>query len=50
MNNAKKIKCPICGDDDLIYLPWLGQIYECRKCGYRGPVVLEDRDLKISFH
>ncbi len=36
--------CPNCKSND-IYL-WLGGnlgiIYECKNCGYRGPVVLEE--------
>ncbi len=36
--------CPRCGSKHLNYLPWLGEIYECRECGYRGALVIEDED------
>jgi len=29
----------------LNYLPWLGEIYECRDCGYRGALVVEDGEM-----
>ncbi len=37
--------CPKCGSKNLNYLPWLGEIYECRDCGYRGPLVVEDGEI-----
>lgn len=33
--------CPKCRKEQLLYKPWLGQIWECRSCGYRGPLFLE---------
>lgn len=33
--------CPRCRKQALLYLPWLGQIWDCRNCGYRGPLVIE---------
>ena len=36
--------CPACGSDDITL--WmgakLGMIYKCKKCGYTGPVVIEE--------
>lgn len=37
------MQCPNCKNSNLKYLPWLGQIYECKNCSYRGPLTLEDR-------
>ncbi|HDN68447.1 hypothetical protein B6V00_04015 [ANME-1 cluster archaeon ex4572_4] len=37
--------CPKCGSNNLNYLPWLGEIYECRDCGYRGALVVEDGEM-----
>jgi Zn ribbon nucleic-acid-binding protein len=34
-------QCPKCKSKDLILLPWLGLIYECKKCGYKGPVFIK---------
>lgn len=40
----KKIKeCPKCKSRYLNFMPWLGLIYECRKCGWRGPLVITKR-------
>ena len=36
----EKAYCPKCKSKDLNFMPWLGLIYECRKCGWRGPVVV----------
>ena len=33
--------CPNCKKDSLIYVPWLGQMWKCRKCEYQGPIVIE---------
>ncbi|GAJ06507.1 unnamed protein product [marine sediment metagenome] len=27
------------------YMPWLGEIYTCRDCGYRGALVVEDGEI-----
>ncbi len=32
--------CPRCGNKGMNFLPWLGTIYECTNCGYRGPLAL----------
>ena len=37
------MQCPNCKNKEFNYYPYLGQIFECRKCGYRGPLVLEDK-------
>lgn len=36
--------CPACGstDIDLWMGSKLGMIYYCKKCGYKGPVVIEE--------
>jgi|GEM_PF-5102319 hypothetical protein len=26
----------------MVFLPWLGMIYECKQCGYRGPIALSE--------
>ncbi|MHC1579849.1 MAG: hypothetical protein ACXQTZ_04280 [Candidatus Alkanophagales archaeon] len=37
--------CPKCGSAELNYLPWLGEVYACRSCGYQGALVIEDAEL-----
>ena len=37
--------CPMCGSKNLKYMPWLGEIYECKDCGFRGSFVVEDGEL-----
>jgi NMD protein affecting ribosome stability and mRNA decay len=40
--------CSQCGSMDIYYasgLPQMWSIWECRRCGYRGPVVVEDGEL-----
>lgn len=40
--------CPICGSSDVFWasgLPQLWSIWECRNCGYRGALILEDGKL-----
>lgn len=32
--------CPRCGSDRLNFMPWLGMVYECYDCKYRGPVAV----------
>jgi len=39
--------CPKCGSENLNYEPWLGEIYVCRDCGYRGVLVIEE-DTEIA--
>lgn len=33
--------CPVCKKDSLTFLPWLGQLWECR-CGWRGTLIVEE--------
>ena len=41
-------QCPNCRRSKfLIYKPWLGLIWECRKCGYRGPLVIETAEPEL---
>jgi len=37
--------CPRCGSKNLNYTPWLGEIYVCRACGYKGALVVEDGEI-----
>ena len=40
--------CPKCGSTDVFWaqgLPQLWSLWQCRNCGYRGPVILEDGNL-----
>ena len=37
--------CPRCGSESLEYQPWLGEIYQCKDCGYRGSFIIEDGKL-----
>jgi len=45
-SRKRRIKfCPKCGSTDLFWasgLPQLWSIWECKYCGYRGALVLED--------
>ncbi len=41
----KKI-CPKCKSENLNFKPWLGMMYECRKCGWQGALALEKK--KVS--
>jgi len=45
----EKVKfCPKCGSTDIFWasgLPQLWSIWECRECGYRGALVIEDSKL-----
>lgn len=34
--------CPRCGSKNLNYMPWLGERYVCKDCGYQGALVIED--------
>ncbi len=37
--------CPKCGSIDVFYasgLPQLWSVWDCRHCGYRGALILED--------
>lgn len=37
--------CPCCGSKNLNYMPWLGEIYLCRECGYNGALVVENGEI-----
>jgi len=45
--------CPQCGSENITFNPWLGQMWTCQHCGYRGPVdliedgKLDEKDKKI---
>lgn len=49
----KKKTCPQCGSENITFNPWLGQIWTCQHCGYRGPIdltengKLDEKDKKI---
>jgi transposase-like protein len=38
----KKKMCPQCGSENITFNPWLGQIWTCQHCGYRGPIDLTE--------
>lgn len=40
--------CPTCGSTNIFWasgLPQLWSLWECRECGYKGALVLEDGNL-----
>lgn len=40
--------CPKCGSTEIFFasgLPQMWSIWDCRQCGYRGPIILEDSSL-----
>ena len=38
--------CPRCGSDKIeVVLPHIGSTYECKECGYRGPMIMGDKEL-----
>ena len=44
--------CPRCGSTNIYYgsgLPQIWSIWECRNCGYRGPLIVEDGDLALRL-
>ncbi len=41
------MQCPRCGNPRIHYWPWLGQMWNCRACGYRGALVVEDLSEKM---
>jgi DNA-directed RNA polymerase subunit M len=49
----KKTKfCPKCGSTNVFYasgLPQLWSIWDCRNCGYRGALILEDGKLAAKL-
>jgi DNA-directed RNA polymerase subunit M len=46
---SKRINyCPTCGSTNIFWasgLPQLWSLWECKECGYKGPLVLEDGKL-----
>jgi len=48
MSAKSSRQCPKCKGTELIILPWLGVIYQCKKCGYRGPLTIEKRTRKTK--
>jgi len=34
-------RCPLCKSDSINYQPWIGQMWVCQNCGYRGPIIIE---------
>ena len=49
----KRVKfCPKCGSTDVFWasgLPQLWSTWECRRCGYRGPLILEDSEMAAKL-
>ncbi|MDH5266816.1 MAG: hypothetical protein OEW62_03960 [Candidatus Bathyarchaeota archaeon] len=49
----KRVKfCPKCGSTDVFWasgLPQLWSTWECRRCGYRGPLILEDNKMAAKL-
>lgn len=44
--------CPRCGSDEVKWamgLPQLWPLWECRECGYRGALILEDGELATKI-
>jgi len=44
--------CPKCGSTNVFYasgLPQLWSIWDCRNCGYRGALILEDSALAAKL-
>jgi len=44
--------CPKCGSSDIFWasgLPQLWSIWECKECGYRGALVIEDSKLATKI-
>jgi transposase-like protein len=43
---VEMIRCPTCGSRDIYPVAggYIGQIFRCKKCGYRGSFVLETDD------
>jgi ribosomal protein L37AE/L43A len=38
--------CPSCGSENIDWiLPHIWSMWQCKECGYRGPVVIEDSTL-----
>jgi predicted RNA-binding Zn-ribbon protein involved in translation (DUF1610 family) len=44
--------CPKCGSTDVFWaqgMPQCWSMWDCRNCGYHGPVVLEDGNLAAKL-
>lgn len=44
--------CPKCGSTDIFFasgLPQLRSLWDCRNCGYRGGLILEDGRLALKL-
>jgi len=44
--------CPTCGSTNIFWasgLPQFWSVWECRKCGYKGALVLEDGELAAKL-
>jgi predicted nucleic-acid-binding Zn-ribbon protein len=44
--------CPKCGSTNVFYasgLPQLWSLWDCRNCGYRGALILEDSKLAVKL-
>lgn len=42
---AKTDICPVCGKHMVPYVGFkAGMIYECKSCGYRGPIALKQEE------
>ncbi|MEM5772803.1 MAG: hypothetical protein QXL86_01070 [Candidatus Aenigmatarchaeota archaeon] len=37
------LECPNCKSRNIKFMPWLGMIYECKDCGYRGPIAIKKK-------
>jgi len=40
--------CPMCGSPDVYFasgMPQMWSLWDCRNCGYRGPVIVDDEAL-----
>lgn len=49
---ANRKFCPKCGGSEIFWasgLPQLWSIWQCRECGYRGPLVIEDGELAAKI-
>lgn len=46
-----RLYCPRCGSSNLFYYlgSYVGQIYECKECGYRGSFVIEDSSIGVEI-
>jgi len=53
INRRKKLKfCPKCGSAKIYWasgLPQLWSLWECKECGYRGALVIEDGELAAKI-